>query len=104
KGKLIKVPDNYDPTTRTYSGSWSGGFKMAWSNNPAWIFYDLVLDEIYGMGTRVDASMVDKWALYSIAQYCDEMVSDGAGGTEPRFTCNVFIQSQEDAWQVLNDL
>ncbi|ELR5604955.1 host specificity protein J, partial [Escherichia coli] len=83
---------------------WSGGFKMAWSNNPAWIFYDLVLDEIYGMGTRVDASMVDKWALYSIAQYCDEMVSDGAGGTEPRFTCNVFIQSQEDAWQVLNDL
>nr|WP_163363145.1 phage tail protein [Enterobacter cloacae] len=104
KGKLIKVPDNYDPTTRTYSGSWSGGFKMAWSNNPAWIFYDLVLDEIYGMGTRVDASMVDKWALYSIAQYCDEMVSDGAGGTEPRFTCNVFIQAQEDAWQVLNDL
>ncbi|EPH0513814.1 phage tail protein [Enterobacter kobei] len=104
KGKLIKVPDNYDPTTRTYSGSWSGGFKMAWSNNPAWIFYDLVLDEIYGIGTRVDASMVDKWALYSIAQYCDEMVSDGAGGTEPRFTCNVFIQSQEDAWQVLNDL
>ena len=77
---------------------------MAWSNNPAWIFYDLVLDEIYGMGTRVDASMVDKWALYSIAQYCDEMVSDGAGGTEPRFTCNVFIQSQEDAWRVLNDL
>ena len=104
KGKLIKVPDNYDPKTRTYSGSWSGGFKMAWSNNPAWIFYDLVLDEIYGMGTRVDASMVDKWALYSIAQYCDEMVSDGAGGTEPRFTCNVFIQAQEDAWQVLNDL
>ncbi|HDR2864244.1 TPA: DUF1983 domain-containing protein [Enterobacter asburiae] len=104
KGKLIKVPDNYDQITRTYSGSWSGGFKMAWSNNPAWIFYDLVLDEIYGMGTRVDASMVDKWALYSIAQYCDEMVSDGAGGTEPRFTCNVFIQSQEDAWQVLNDL
>ncbi|WP_072250546.1 DUF1983 domain-containing protein [Enterobacter genomosp. O] len=104
KGELIKVPDNYDPITRTYSGSWSGGFKMAWSNNPAWIFYDLVLDEIYGMGTRVDASMVDKWALYSIAQYCDEMVSDGAGGTEPRFTCNVFIQSQEDAWQVLNDL
>lgn len=104
KGKLIKVPDNYDPITRTYSGSWSGGFKMAWSNNPAWIFYDLILDEIYGMGTRVDASMVDKWALYSIAQYCDEMVSDGAGGTEPRFTCNVFIQSQEDAWQVLSDL
>ncbi|ENF6040055.1 host specificity protein J [Citrobacter amalonaticus] len=104
KGKLIKVPDNYDPATRTYSGSWSGGFKIAYSNNPAWIFYDLVLDEIYGMGTRVDASMVDKWELYSIAQYCDEKVSDGAGGTEPRFTCNVFIQNQQDAYQVLRDL
>ncbi|EOT5501749.1 host specificity protein J [Citrobacter koseri] len=104
KGKLIKVPDNYDPVTRTYSGSWSGGFKMAYSNNPAWVFYDLVLDEIYGMGTRVDTSMVDKWELYSIAQYCDEKVSDGAGGTEPRFTCNVFIQNQQDAYQVLRDL
>lgn len=104
KGKIIKVPDNYDPVTRTYSGSWSGGFKLAYSNNPAWIFYDLVLDEIYGMGTRIDSSMIDKWELYSIAQYCDEKVSDGAGGTEPRFTCNAFIQNQQDAWQVLNDL
>lgn len=104
KGKLIKVPDNYNPVTRTYAGSWLGGFKMAYSNNPAWIFYDLVLDEIYGMGTRVDSSMVDKWDLYSIAQYCDEKVSDGAGGTEPRFTCNVFIQNQQDAYQVLRDL
>ena len=104
KGKLIKVPDNYDPVTRTYAGSWLGGFKMAYSNNPAWIFYDLVLDEIYGMGTRVDSSMVDKWELYSIALYCDEKVSDGAGGTEPRFTCNVFIQNQQDAYQVLRDL
>lgn len=104
KGMLVKVPDNYDPVSRTYSGSWSGGFKMAYSNNPAWIFYDLILDEIYGMGTRVDPSMVDKWELYSIARYCDEMVSDGAGGKEPRFTCNVFIQNQQDAYQVLNDL
>lgn len=104
KGKIIRVPDNYDPVYRTYSGSWSGGFKWAYSNNPAWIFYDLLLDEIYGMGSRIDASMVDKWELYEIARYCDESVSDGAGGTEPRFTCNVFIQSQQDAYTVLNDL
>lgn len=104
KGKLIRVPTTYDPVTRTYSGTWSGDFKIAYSNNPAWIFYDLVLDEIYGMGNRVDATMIDKWQLYSIAQYCDAAVSDGAGGTEPRFTCNVFIQSQQDAYTVLRDL
>ncbi|MCU6164869.1 TipJ family phage tail tip protein [Enterobacter roggenkampii] len=104
KGKIIRVPDNYDPVYRTYSGSWTGGFKWAYTNNPAWIFYDLLLDEIYGMGSRIDASMVDKWELYEIARYCDELVSDGAGGTEPRFTCNVFIQSQQDAYTVLNDL
>ena len=104
KGKLVRVPDSYDPETRTYSGTWAGGFKMAYTNNPAWIFYDLVLDEIYGMGTRVDAGMIDKWELYAIAQYCDDMVSDGAGGTEPRFTCNVCIQSQQDAYTVLSDL
>ncbi|MCX2943696.1 host specificity protein J [Rahnella perminowiae] len=104
KGKLIRVPTTYNPETRTYSGTWSGDFKIAYSNNPAWIFYDLVLDEIYGMGSRVDATMIDKWALYSIAQYCDEPVSNGAGGTEPRFTCNVFIQSQQDAYTVLRDL
>ncbi|UMK54491.1 host specificity protein J [Serratia ureilytica] len=104
KGKLIRVPDNYNPVTRTYSGTWTGNFKLAYSNNPAWIFYDLVLDEIYGMGGRVDASMIDKWQLYSIAAYCDEMVSNGAGGKEPRFTCNVFIQNQQDAYTVLRDL
>ncbi len=104
KGKLIRVPDSYDPVSRSYSGSWSGGFKLAYSNNPAWVFYDLVLDEIYGMGNRVDASMVDKWELYAIAQYCDQSVSDGSGGTEPRFTCDVFIQSQQDAYRVLSDL
>ncbi len=104
KGKLVRVPDSYDPVTRTYSGTWSGGFKMAYTNNPAWVFYDLVLDEIYGMGTRVDAGMIDKWELYAIAQYCDQKVSNGAGGTEPRFTCNVYIQSQQDAYTVLSDL
>ncbi|WP_454833565.1 host specificity protein J [Rahnella aceris] len=104
KGKLIRVPTTYNPDTRTYSGTWAGDFKIAYSNNPAWIFYDLVLDEIYGMGGRVDATMIDKWELYSIAQYCDEPVSNGAGGTEPRFTCNVFIQSQQDAYTVLRDL
>ncbi len=104
KGKLVRVPTTYDPVSRTYSGVWQGDFKYAYTNNPAWIFYDLVLDKIYGMGTRVDASMIDKWELYSIAQYCDQMVPNGAGGTEPRFTCNVFIQSQQDAYTVLKDI
>lgn len=104
KGKLVRVPDSYDPVTRTYNGTWSGGFKMAYTNNPAWVFYDLVLDEIYGMGIRIDAAMIDKWELYAIAQYCDQKVSNGAGGTEPRFTCNVYIQSQQDAYTVLSDL
>ena len=104
KGKLVRVPTTYDPVSRTYSGVWQGDFKYAYTNNPAWIFYDLVLDKIYGMGTRIDASMIDKWELYSIAQYCDQMVPDGAGGTEPRFTCNVFIQSQQDAYTVLKDI
>lgn len=104
KGKLVRVPTTYDPVSRSYSGSWQGDFKYAYTNNPAWIFYDLVLDKIYGMGTRVDASMIDKWWLYDIAQYCDQPVPDGAGGTEPRFTCNVFIQSQQDAYTVLKDI
>ncbi len=104
KGKIIRVPTTYDPVARTYSGTWDGSFKWAYSNNPAWIFYDLVLNKIYGMGNRVDATMIDKWELYSIAQYCDERVADGTGGTEPRFTCNAFIQSQQDAYTVLKDL
>jgi len=104
KGRLVRVPTTYDPVTRTYAGTWQGDFKYAYTNNPAWIFYDLVLDKIFGMGTRVDATMIDKWELYSISQYCDQMVSDGAGGTEPRFTCNVFIQSQQDAYTVLKDI
>ena len=104
KGRLIRVPTTYDPVSRTYAGTWQGDFKYAYTDNPAWIFYDLVLDKIFGMGTRVDASMIDKWELYSISQYCDQMVSDGAGGTEPRFTCNVFIQNQQDAYTVLKDI
>ena len=104
QGRRIRVPSNYDPVTRESSGAWAGDFKWAYSNNPAWVFYDLVLDKIFGMGNRVEASMIDKWEVYAIAQYCDERVSDGAGGTEPRFTCNVYIQSQQDAYAVLKDL
>lgn len=104
KGRLVRVPTTYDPVSRTYAGTWQGDFKYAYTDNPAWIFYDLVLDKIFGMGTRVDASMIDKWELYSISQYCDQMVSDGTGGTEPRFTCNVFIQNQQDAYTVLKDI
>ncbi|MEI2630034.1 host specificity protein J [Erwinia aphidicola] len=104
KGRRIRVPSNYNPVTREYTGAWDGNFVWAFSNNPAWIFYDLVLNKIFGMGNRVDASMIDKWELYSIAAYCDEKVSNGAGGTEPRFTCNVYIQSQQDAYNVLKDI
>ncbi|KVT92717.1 host specificity protein [Burkholderia ubonensis] len=104
KGLLIRIPTNYDPESRVYSGAWDGTFKTAWSNNPAWVFYDLVLNARYGLGNHVDASMVDKWGLYQIAQYCDVLVSDGKGGKEPRFTCNCVIQSQADAYKVLQDL
>lgn len=104
KGLLIRVPTNYDPVARVYSGVWDGTFKIAWTNNPAWVFYDLVLNARYGLGNLVDASMVDKWGLYQISQYCDVMVSDGKGGQEPRFTCNCVIQSQADAYKVLQDL
>ncbi|WP_175663049.1 host specificity protein J [Burkholderia ambifaria] len=104
RGLIIRVPSNYDPETRTYSGAWDGTFKMAWTNNPAWIFYDLLLNERYGLGKAVDASMVDKWGLYEIARYCDVMVSDGKGGVEPRFTCNCVIQSSADAFRVLQDI
>lgn len=103
-GLIISVPSNYDPVARTYSGGWDGTFKTAWSNNPAWVFYDLVLNKRYGLGNRVDASMVDKWGLYAIAQYCDVMVADGRGGWEPRFTCNCVVQTQADAYKVLQDL
>lgn len=104
RGLIIRVPSNYDPETRTYSGVWDGTFKPAWTNNPAWIFYDLLLNERYGLGKTVDASMIDKWGLYEIARYCDVMVSDGKGGVEPRFTCNCVIQSSADAFKVLQDI
>ncbi|WP_439652921.1 TipJ family phage tail tip protein [Providencia stuartii] len=105
-GLLIKVPTNYDPINRTYSGVWDGTFKLAATNNPAWVFYDLVLNNRYGCGDRINASQIDKWDLYKIAQYCDELVPDGRGGDgkEPRFLCDVYIQSQEAAYTVLRDI
>ncbi|HHQ2586068.1 TPA: TipJ family phage tail tip protein [Providencia rettgeri] len=105
-GLLIKVPTNYDPINRTYSGVWDGTFKLAATNNPAWVFYDLVLNNRYGCGDRIKASQVEKWDLYKIAQYCDELVPDGRGGDgkEPRFLCDVYIQSQEAAYTVLRDV
>lgn len=104
KGLLVKVPSNYNPNLRTYTGNWDGSFVTAWTDNPAWIFYDLCLNPIYGLGQFVDASMLDRYSLYQIAQYCDVMVSDGAGGLEPRFTCNCYIQARTDAYKVLQDL
>ncbi|HFO1738526.1 TPA: DUF1983 domain-containing protein, partial [Enterobacter kobei] len=100
KGRIIRVPDTYDPETRTYSGTWEGVFKWAWTDNPAWIYYDIILNERFGLGQRIDATQIDKWELYRIAQYCDQLVPDGKGGsgTEPRFRCNVYIQDRNDAW------
>ncbi|RAY78178.1 host specificity protein J [Enterobacter roggenkampii] len=105
RGRVIRVPDNYDPETRTYSGTWTGAFKWAWTDNPAWIFYDLVVSDRFGLGHRLTAANIDKWTLYQVAQYCDQMVPDGKGGngTEPRYTCNVYIQDRNDAYTVLRD-
>lgn len=102
----VKIPSNYNPLTRVYTGAWDGLFKTdkEWTDNPAWVYYDLLTNSRYGLGEFVDASQVDKWALYEIAQYCDEEVDDGYGGFEPRFTCNLYLQSQEEAYKVLNDL
>ncbi|WP_338659170.1 host specificity protein J [Yersinia intermedia] len=106
KGRVIRVPTNYDPDTRDYSGVWDGSFKWAYTNNPAWVFYDIVLAERFGLGLRIDSTQVDKWELYRIGQYCDQLVPDGRGGsgTEPRFICDVYIQSQAEAFTVLRDL
>lgn len=112
RGRIIRVPANYNADTRTYStggpgtsnGVWDGTFKEAYTNNPAWIFYDLVLHPYYGLGERIDATMVDRWSLYRIAQYCDQMVPDGEGGQVPRFTCNLYFQKQAEAYAVLQDL
>jgi predicted phage tail protein len=100
----IKVPTNYDPLYRTYSGLWDGTFKIAWTDNPAWCFYDLLTHSRYGLGAYISESSVDKWALYQIAQYCDQLVPDGEGGYEPRFTCNLYLQSREEAFRVLQNL
>lgn len=104
RGSIIRVPANYDPVARTYTGIWDGTFKDAYSNNPAWVCYDLCRQWRYGLGERLDATMIDKWSLYTLGQYCDEMVSDGQGGLEPRFTCNVYLQKQADAYQVLQNI
>ncbi|MCK7162588.1 host specificity protein J [Enterobacter bugandensis] len=105
RGRVIRVPDNYDAETRTYSGTWTGAFKWAWTDNPAWIFYDLVVTDRFGLGNRITAANIDKWTLYQVAQYCDQQVPDGKGGsgTEPRYTCNVYIQDRNDAYTVLRD-
>jgi predicted phage tail protein len=101
-GLKIKVPSNYNTSSRTYSGIWNGTFKTEYSNNPAWVFYDLLTNKRYGAGEFIDESRVDKFALYSIAQYCDELVPDGKGGREPRFTFNAYITSRGEAYEILN--
>ncbi|WP_258580185.1 host specificity protein J [Acinetobacter baumannii] len=104
KGRLLKVPTNYNPVTRQYVGMWDGTFKEAYSNNPAWIYYDICTVDRYALGDRLTPLMVDKWSLYRLAQYCDELVPDGLGGQEPRFTCNVYLQSAEGAFEILTKL
>lgn len=106
KGRIIRIPSNYDPIARTYSGTWDGTFKWGWTNNPAWIWFDVLTEPRFGLGRRVTAQMLDKWELYRIAQRCDQKVPDGKGGdgTEPRFMFDVYIQSQADAWQVIKDI
>ncbi|MDM3213693.1 DUF1983 domain-containing protein [Citrobacter sp. Cf093] len=106
KGRIIRIPSNYDPIARTYSGTWDGTFKWGWTNNPAWIWFDILTEPRFGLGRRVTAAMLDKWELYRIAQRCDQKVPDGKGGsgTEPRFMFDIYIQAQADAWQVIKDI
>ncbi len=104
KGRLLKVPTNYNPATRQYVGMWDGTFKEAYSNNPAWIYYDICTVDRYALGDRLTPLMIDKWSLYRLAQYCDQMVPDGLGGQEPRFTCNVYLQGAEGAFEILTKL
>ncbi|WP_227631195.1 TipJ family phage tail tip protein, partial [Klebsiella grimontii] len=105
RGRVIRVPDNYDPETRQYSGIWTGAFKWAWTDNPAWIFYDLIVSDRFGLGNRLTSQNIDKWTLYQVARYCDEPVPDGKGGegTEPRYLCNVYVQDRNNAYTVLRD-
>lgn len=100
----IKIPENYDPIGKTYSGIWNGKFKLAWSDNPAWCFYDMVTNNRFGLGKYLDPNLVDKWSLYEAAKYCDQLVPDGNGGLEPRFTCNLYIANKAEAYKVLNDM
>ncbi|MDP0286355.1 phage tail protein, partial [Glaesserella parasuis] len=104
-GRLVKVPSNYDPDTRTYgSGLWRGDFKLAWTNNPAWVFYDLVTNKLAGLGQRLGDYGIDKFQLYQIAQYCDQQVPDGYGGVEPRMVANLWLTEQRDAYSVISDM
>lgn len=105
RGRVIRVPDNYNPETRTYGGTWTGAFKWAWTDNPAWVFYDLVVTDRFGLGNRLTAANIDKWTLYQVAQYCDQPVPDGKGGsgTEPRYICNVYVQNRNEAYTVQRD-
>lgn len=100
----VKVPTNYNPWSKTYDGIWNGSFKLAWTDNPAWCFYDILTNRRYGLGKYVDPRYTDKWTLYEIGKYCDELVNDGKGGLEPRFTCNILIATREDAYKVVNDM
>ncbi|EEU9506114.1 phage tail protein [Escherichia coli] len=103
RGRILQVPSNYNPQTRQYSGIWDGTFKPAYSNNMAWCLWDMLTHPRYGMGKRLGAADVDKWALYVIGQCCDQSVPDGFGGTEPRITCNAWLTTQRKAWDVLSD-
>lgn len=105
KGRKIKVPTNYDPVTRKYTGIWNGTFKVVYSNNPAWVLYDILTDRRSGLGRRLTADLIDKWELYQIGIYCDELVPDGKGAQEPRFVCNnLILNSKQDAYQVIRDI
>lgn len=104
KGMKVKIPSNYNPLTRVYTGIWDGTFITAWTDNPAWCFYDLIVNARYGLGAFIQESQVDKWSLYTISKYCDELVSDGFGGMEPRFTCNLYLQTREEAYKVINSM
>ncbi|AGZ34725.1 phage host specificity protein [Pseudomonas sp. VLB120] len=104
RAKRWPVPSNYDPDTRTYTGVWDGTFKQAWTNNPAFVTYGLCVEDRFGLGKRIKSWMVDKWEMYRIAQYCDQLVSDGRGGLEPRFLCDINLQGRAEAWTLLRDL
>lgn len=104
KGIKIQVPVNYNPTTRSYTGLWDGTFKTVYSNNPAWVMYDIITSDRYGLGQYIDPALTDKWTLYTIGQYCDELVPNGFGGTEPRYTCNLFLQDRAEAFQLISNM